>query len=308
VKVAYVPIIHFAPLYVAKERGFFEKLGLNVELERVKSGTEAIAFLTSGQLDVGAIAVSASAWNAFNKGMDLRVVAPAGLKRLKDDPTMLLVRTDLYESGEVTKPADLKGRTVAMAGGPGGGGEYLVSKALEGSGITVHDVNMVKVGNADMPAAFENKAIDAGLLGAPYAEQVLQAGTAKVLVKDMAPGAMTVVYVYSGKFMKERPEAAKRFMVAMMQAVRAMQGDDYLSDENLAAYLAYVKSTADAIRKGVPMIYDPEMKIDLDSLRDVERVHRENGRTDYTEPVDMSKVVDSSWRDYALSVLGPYQP
>ena len=307
VKVAYVPIMHFAPLYVAKERGFFDALGLDVQLETVKSGTEAIAFLTEGQIDVGAIAVTAGAWNAFNQGLDLRVVAPAALKLMKGDPTKLMVRKDLYDSGEVTTAADLKGRTVAMAGGPGGGGEYLVAKALEGSGLTVHDVEMVKIGNPDMAAAFETGAIDAALMGSPYVAQVMQAGTAVPLVEDMAPGAMTVVFVYSGKFMKERPEAAKRFMVGLMQGTRAMQGDEYLSDENMAAYLKYQKSTEEAIRASTPMLYDPNLNINEESLRDVERVHRENGRTDYTDPVPMENVVDYSWQRYALMILGPYQ-
>ena len=35
VKVAYVPIMKFATMYVAEQRGLFDKYGLNVDLERV---------------------------------------------------------------------------------------------------------------------------------------------------------------------------------------------------------------------------------------------------------------------------------
>jgi ABC-type nitrate/sulfonate/bicarbonate transport system substrate-binding protein len=224
VRIAYVPIIHFGAVYVAAERGYLAEQGIEPQFVKVRSGTECIAFLSEGKVSVGAIAVVASAWNAFNKGLDLRIVASAGLKRKKDDPTALLVRADLYDGGKVTKPSDLKGRRVAMAGGPGGGGEYLVAKALEGSGLTVFDVKMSKIGNPDMPMAFKTKAIDAALVGAPYSDQILMAGTGKALVKDIVPGAMTVVFVYSGKFMKERPEVAKKFMVALMKGARDMQG------------------------------------------------------------------------------------
>ena len=48
----------FATLYVAAGRGLFQKYGLDVDLEQVKSGTEAIAFLTQGSVDVGGIEVS----------------------------------------------------------------------------------------------------------------------------------------------------------------------------------------------------------------------------------------------------------
>lgn len=304
VRIGYVPIMHFAPLYVGEEQGFFDEQGIDAQFVKVKSGTECMAFLAEGKVSVGAIAVVASAWNAFQKGMDLKIVASAGLKRKKDDPTMLLVRKDLYDSGEVTKASDLRGRRVAMAGGPGSGGEYLVAKALEGSGLTVFDVKMSKLGNPDMAAAFKTKAIDAALTGSPYAQQILMEGTGAVVVKDMTPGAMTVVFVYSGKFIKERPEVAKKFMVGLMKGARAMQGKEFLSEKNMAAYMKYQRATEASIRKGMPMLYDPNLEVYTECLADIERVHMKNGRLTYSKPIDKKKVVDSSFQEYAVSVLG----
>lgn len=307
VTVAYVPIMKFATLYVAEERGFFDKYGLDVSIERAKSGTEIIAFLTEGKVDVGGIATVASTWTAWSKGLNLRVSAPGALEPTENSPTMLLVRKDLVDDGTVETVADLEGRRVGTAGGPGSGGEYLLSKGLERGGLTVRDVELVNLSNPDMPAAFENDAIDAGLLGSPYAEQAIAAGHAAPIAKDLTPGAMTVAFVGSGKFINERSEVAKRFVLALMEAARAMQGDDYLSPENIAAYLTYVNTTEETLREGVPLIYDPNQEIPIEGLRDIERVHRENGRTEYDEPIDMSKVVDTSFVEYARSVLGEYE-
>jgi NitT/TauT family transport system substrate-binding protein len=174
--VAYVPIMKFATLYVAAERGLFEKHGLDVEINRVASGTEAIAFLSEGQIDVGGIAIVTSLWNGWNQGLDIRVIAPGAREPFEDSPTKLVLRTDLFESGAVTEIADLRGRTVAVAGGPGSGGEYLAAKALERAGLTIRDVNLINVANPDAPAALEGKAIDATILGSPYAQQVEEAG------------------------------------------------------------------------------------------------------------------------------------
>jgi len=229
VKVAYVPILKFATLYVAQDRGLFERYGLNVQLESVASGTEAIAFLEQGQIDVGGIAIVTSLWNGWNQGIDVRVFAPGGLEPFVDSPTKVLVRKDLYDSGAVTSAADLAGRTVAFAGGPGSGGEYLTAKALEPAGLTIRDVEIISLGNADIPAAFENGSIDAALLGSPYADQVEAAGTAVAVATDLVPGLMTVAFVGSGKFLNERPEVAKRFALALLDAARLMQGDDYLA-------------------------------------------------------------------------------
>ena len=304
VRVAYVPVMHFAPLYVAKELGYFDELGLDVQLTRVKSGTACMAFLSEGKVQVGAIAVVASAWNAFQKGLDIRIVASAGLKRTENDPTMLVVRKDLVDSGKVKTAADLKGMRVAMAGGPGSGGEYLVSKALEKSGLSVRDVKMSKIGNADMPAAFKTKSVDAGLVGSPYAYKILKNKWGTALVKDMVPGAMTVVFVYSGQFIKDQPEAAKKFMVGLLKGSRAMQGQKFLDSKNMAAYLKYQKASEEAIRKSMPMLYDPNLEIKMGSLADIERTHMNNGRLTYKTPIDKKKVVDQSFQQYAVKKLG----
>ena len=305
VKVAYVPIMKFATMYVAADRGLFEKYGLDVDLERVKSGTEAIAFLTNNSVDVGGIAIVTSLWNGWSQGLPLRIIAPGALEPFENSPTKLVVRKDLVDSGKVKDVADLKGMKVALAGGPGSGGEYLLSKALERGNLTIRDVETVKMGNADMPAAFENGSIDAALLGSPYADQVIDAGHGVALATDLAPGLMTVAFVGSDNFVNNRKDAAARFVLALTEASRMMQGDDYLSDENIAAYLKYVNSTEEAIRNGRRVIYDPDMKIPVEGLADVERVHRENGRTEYTEPIDLNSVVDDSFVKQAIELLGP---
>ena len=301
VKVAYVPIMKFATMYVAEQRGLFDKYGLDVDLERVKSGTEAIAFLTQGSVDVGGIAIVTSLWSGWNKGLDIRVIAPGALEPMENSPTKILVRVGAEGINTI---ADLKDRRVAAAGGPGSGGEYLLSKGLERGGLTIRDVEIVSVANPDMPLAFENGSVDASLTGSPYADQIINAGHAKVLESDLTPGLMTVAFVGSGKLVNDRPEVAERFVLALTEAARMMQGDDYLAPENIEAYLTFTNSTEDAIRTGRPVIYDPEMNIPLAGLADMERVHRENGRTEYSDPLDLSNVADTTFTEKALAVLG----
>ncbi|MCB0047322.1 MAG: ABC transporter substrate-binding protein [Caldilineaceae bacterium] len=307
VTVAYVPIMKFATLYVAQERGLFDKYGLNVTIEPVASGTEAIAFLSEGQVDVGGIAIVTSLWNGWSQGLDLRIFAPGALEPFENSPTKLIVRKELSDDGTVSAVADLAGMNVGVAGGPGSGGEYLLAKALERGDLTIFDVETIQIGNADMPLAFENGSIDAGILGSPYADQVIESGAGVSLEEDLTPGLMTVAFVGSGQFINERPEAAQRFALALMEAARLMQGDEYLSPENMAAYLAHVNSTEEALRTSTPVVYDPDQVIPVDGLADVERVHRENGRTEYDEPIDLANVVDTSFTEQALELLGPYE-
>jgi NitT/TauT family transport system substrate-binding protein len=219
---------------------------------------------------------------------------------------MLIVRKDLWDSGAVKSAADLKGKTIAAAGGPGSGGEYLVAKCLEPAGLTIFDVNLQNIANPDMAAAMQAKSVDAVLTGSPYATAIVNAGTGVPLVKDMTPGSMTIVFVYSGKFMKERPEAAKRFMLAMMKGARSMQGEGYLSATNIASYMKYMNTTEENIRNTPPSLYDPDMTVRVEDMADIQNTHMKNGRLNYTTPLPLNNIVDESWQQYALMILGPY--
>ncbi|MGV6871836.1 ABC transporter substrate-binding protein [Pseudochelatococcus sp. B33] len=303
VKIAYVPIMKFAAAFVAKNRGLFEKYGLNVEFERARSGTEVVAFIDQGSVDVGGIAIVASLWSAWKRGLDVRVIAPGALDPVENGPTVLIAHAD---RDNIKSVADLKGKRIAVAGGPGSGGEYHIAKALELANLTIRDVELMNVSNADMPASIEAGTVDAVLTSSPFSDQILGSGTGRLIGKDFTLGLMTVAFVGSGRFIRERPEVAERFVLALTEATRMMQGDDYLNPENIAAYLAHTASTEEAIRIGSPPIYDPNVAIPIDGLVDAERVHRENGRTEYDEPLDLSKVVDETFVDKAIGVLGRF--
>lgn len=301
VTVAYVPIMKFATLYVAADRGIFKKYGLDVDIEKVKSGTEAIAFLNKGSVDVGGIAIVTSLWNSWNRGLDIRIIAPGGREPMKGSTTELLLST---KAKGIKTIADLKGKKIGAAGGPGSGAEYLIAKALERAHLTIRDVDLENIGNPDIPAALKSGSVDAALAAPPYSVQALKAGDATVLATDLTPGLMTVAFVGSGKFIKERPQAAERFVLALTEAARLMQGKDYYSKPNMDAYMKYTTSTEAALKAAKPAVYDPNMIIPLKGLADVERVHRENGRTDYDKPIDLKKVVDTKFVDEALADIG----
>ena len=183
-----------------------------------------------------------------------------------------------------------------------------MAKALKEAGLTTKDIEIVNLANPDMPLAFEKSSVDAGLVGPPYADQIMAGGKGVLLAEDMAPGAMTTVFMYSGRFMKEKPDAARRFMIGLVKGSRALQGDTYLDPANLKAYLKYVTSTEDAIKKGKPQNYDPDLKVYIDSIKNMEEIFRWAGWTDYTALIPEDKMVNSSFGENAVQELGPFTP
>jgi len=308
VKAAYVAIMNFAPLYIAIERGFMKEQNIDVDMQKVASGTEAMAFLAQGALDVGGIGITAATFNAFNKEFDLRIVASAAIQPHQRGPTIILVRKELRDSGKVKSIADLKGMKIGIAGGPGTTGAYFVAKALKEAGLTTKEIEIVNLANPDLPLAIEKAAIDAALAGPPYSDQILAGGKGVLLAQDTAPGAMTTVFMYSGKLMKERPDVARRFMLALVKGSRAMQGDRYLDPANLKAYLRYVTSTEEAIRKGKPQLFDPDLKVYIDSIKNMEEVFRWAGWTNYTSVILPDRMVDLFFEEYAVKTLGLFKP
>jgi NitT/TauT family transport system substrate-binding protein len=87
-----------------------------------------------------------------------------------------------------------------------------------------------------------------------------------------------------------------------------MQGADYLSQANMDAYLKFTPSTPEAIKSGGAIVFDPNMAIPTAGLADIERVHRENGRTEYEKPLDMAKAIDERFANKAIETLGKAAP
>ena len=75
---------------------------------------EAIALLVSGDIDVFAGSVTTGLLNVIGKEENIKAVADRGHSQPGDCTYQaIVVRKDLYDSGKITKAADLKGQTVA---------------------------------------------------------------------------------------------------------------------------------------------------------------------------------------------------
>ena len=186
-KVGDVRVLNGGGLYVAVEKGYFREVGLDVRLENLTGGADAVPFLATGELDLALGNVSVGLFNAFDRGADVKIIAPGGILPLQDSPLPLIVRKDLIDSGAVRTPADLKGRRVAT-NTRGGSVEYVLSKVLEGAGRGIADVEVLTLPFPDMPAALSNSSIDAAIPAEPQATRAVNLGVGVPLVKEIAPG------------------------------------------------------------------------------------------------------------------------
>ena len=125
----------------------------------------------------------------------------------------------------------------------------------------------------------------------------------------MTPDLQIAVVLYSPVFAEQRTAAAQRFMVAYLQAMRdyyrAFFGDGEGRAE-LLQLLTRITGIQDAalLERLAPSWIDPNGRVNVESLGSVQHWFFERG--DMTSEVDLDRVVDPSFVDYAITRLGPY--
>jgi NitT/TauT family transport system substrate-binding protein len=222
-----------------------------------------------------------------------------------------MVRKDLVDSGQVKDYADLKGLTIATTS-KGNSTEVDVAKALEKGRLTLADINYVNMSFPDMVSAFANQAIDAGIVIEPFVSRVESQGTAVRWkgTTDFYGNQQIAVIMYGPAFVTERQDVARRFMIAYLRGVRdyndafgpKRQGRDEVVQ--ILTKHTTVKDPKD-YEQMRPAGLDPDGKVNLDSIRQDLDYYERTGLV--PTPVDLAKVIDMSFQEYALQVLGPYQ-
>ena len=305
ITIGYIPIIAYAPYFVAFEKGYFAEQGLQVELVNF-GGLPMEPALSTGDLDVGGLGVGAALFNAINQGLDVKVVSALGSEPPGYDGAPLLVRKDLFDSGEITEPADLEGRKVAI-NIEANVNEFLMSEVLAKADLTMDDVDVVVMPFPDIPVAFANKAVDAACLAFPLAGVALSEG----LAVELIPGYEVTYWPQNGVmgFGKRlldpaNREAAVRFMVAFLKASRDVYADGWTRDENAAIVNQYTEVPIEVIKRGASFYFEPNGRIYRPGMEKIQAYFVARGYTDFSEPLPLDQVIDESFLEEALERIG----
>jgi NitT/TauT family transport system substrate-binding protein len=147
-------VIDFAPLWIAREKGFFRDERIDVEIPYIQGNIRGVQSLMAGDIQVG-IAGSAGPISARAAGEDVVIVA-VPMNRL--DYTFVARQP-------VKSPSDLNGKKIGI-GSLGGSDEVATRIALEHLGVDPNSVTRMQIGgSADRLAALRSGAIDAANIG-----------------------------------------------------------------------------------------------------------------------------------------------
>jgi NitT/TauT family transport system substrate-binding protein len=196
-------------IMMADKGGFAQKRGLKMETLQMKAGATVIKALIAGELDSVEMG-AAEAIVAAARGADLKIIGCTwpGL------PQVVLSKT------EISTPADLKGRTIAISA-PGSLPDLLGRAVLDSYRISPDEVKFANLGaDLDRYRSMVAGISDAAVVSNEF--QPIMPPAFKVLVRgqDVVPNFIRVCITANGKVLASRPDDAAQFLAAQMEAMR----------------------------------------------------------------------------------------
>src|SRR5215468_11039500 len=293
---------------IAIEKGYFREAGIKVEIDDIDTSANTIALLATNRLQIIAGGISAGYFNAIEKDLPVIIIADRVSTPIGHN---LMLRTDLKD--KVTGLAQLKGKVIA-SNGAGSVSTYEVGKMLETAGVAISDVDVKIFPFTQMPVAFANKAIDAGIVIPPFVSQFLEQGHAvgfaepDMLVK---PSPMTIaVIMVNTDWAKKHSELLRNYYTAYLRGVRDYCNGYHgapIKDEIIAALIRHGSERRPELLHKYPWpARSPDGRINTASMLDMQDWYIRNGFSRVKLPPE--RLVDVSYAQSAVQKLGPFVP
>jgi NitT/TauT family transport system substrate-binding protein len=227
VKVGVLPIANAAPLYIARDQGFFKEEGIEIEPQLAQGGAELVTSLVAGDSQfafLGYVPVIV----ARAKGLPVKVIANADNGAKSRDKEWQIIMS--AKSSDIRTPKDLEGKTLAL-NALRGVGEVTVKAAMEAEGADPNSVKFIEIPFPEMPAALDKGRVDAIWAPEPFLTQVLGAGGHDVLpvYQSLAPLFPNGAYASTDEYIAKHKQVVEGFARAINKGLK------YASDNPEAA-------------------------------------------------------------------------
>ncbi|MGH1564513.1 ABC transporter substrate-binding protein [Mumia sp. DW29H23] len=221
VKVGVIPIVDTAPIWLGKDKGFFEDEGINLEIATTTGGAAAVPGVVSGDFDF-AFGNVVSLMVGADQGLPLQFVTN-GTSSAGKEPDFGAVLVP--EDSPIQTPKDLVGKTVSV-NNLKNIGDTTIRHSIEQDGGDPEDVKFVEVAFPDAPAALAKKQVDAIWVLEPFMSAALADGARVVTYNylDMSPKLDIAGYFTTKQYIQENKDLVERFTRAMNKSL------DYAGD------------------------------------------------------------------------------
>jgi NitT/TauT family transport system substrate-binding protein len=310
-KVGSLGLVGEAGVFDALAKGYFREEGLEVELVPFRTTNEMTAPLATGELSFASGPPDPSLFNAILRDVSLRIVGYNAIISTRDTSGGWTVRQDLLDSGRYQGPRDLKGMTIPLSS-QGNIGQVWIERVLAWGGLTLGDVQTAQLSFPDVPAAFANKRIDAGFVVEPFVTVAENMHAAKSVLPSgqIYPGLVAMTMIASPVLVRDQPEATRRFVTAYLRGqrdyYRAIMKDEGGKEDlfQILAQYTPIHETSLFERMATHDV-EPNGTLDPKTVDELQDAYVRYGTQQ--QKVDLGKVLDPSYSQYAVERLGRVQ-
>jgi ABC-type nitrate/sulfonate/bicarbonate transport system substrate-binding protein len=301
-----------AGLILADQLGYFKEVGINISWVKFNSGADMYTALAANKVDVGRGIITASLFNGAAQGVKVWVVADSGTN-VPGKPGFFTLVMAKSQEGKINDYADLKGKKCIIAS-KGSINELFLARALAKANLKLSDVTEVIIDSfPDINTALGNGAGDVGM----QIESLITAGVDQGIIvrfpkdaQDFAPNEQVACLLYSDAFAKNKA-VADAFMVAHLLGVRAYNDGVVQGDKDRAKVLdiltkkTFISDAAMWTKMG-PTGVNPDGTVLSDAVAFDQDFYAGLGLV--PTKVDMKDVVDQTFAQDAVKILGAYTP
>ena len=212
----------YAPMFIAKEMGYFEDAGINMNIEIVEDESTYAALLVQGSVQFLATAQDPNI-KMFANGTPSRYVLAMDASCGADG---------LVTTADIQSLDDLAGKTLALD--TAASSYYFFLTALEdGSSLSEEDINLAEMSDTtEAGLAFMSGNVDAAIMWEPELSEALDSveGAHALVTSADYPETILDSLVVNASYAQEHPEVVEAVAEAWYKAV------DYLNENPDEAY------------------------------------------------------------------------
>lgn len=244
----------YAYAFIAQEKGFFVKNGVDVELVLKQNNAESVQLYKNGEVD-----------GFFDVFTDVIIINSEGIPTKVVYVTDYSISTDvIIARPEIQSASDLKGKTVSFED-INTFSHLFVLKVLDKAGIEETDVFFKIVSPMDVLNAMEKRHIDAGHTWEPITSRALQKGYKIIARAGDIPGVITDVLAFHAHLIQERPDDIQRIVKSLLEARNFL-------DSNRAEALEIMARTEGITREetesGIRGVYLLNLNENINTMKD----------------------------------------
>jgi NitT/TauT family transport system substrate-binding protein len=236
VTIGYPPATDFLPVYVAKDKGYFDKRNIDATLTRLPVVTNIPSAIISGSVQIGMTTVPVLL-QAVDGGLDFVIIAGAAHHTKASPFISLLARKDL----KIEKPGDLAGKKVGV---PGINSviDVMLRKWLINNKVPLNRVTVIEAPLPQLPDLLKVGSVDLVAIVEPFRTRIIAGDIGPVAAEyfgEVDPDVLVSAWMATGDWAKKNPETIKGFRAAIDEGLAFIKANPDEAKEIEKKYIGF---------------------------------------------------------------------